>query len=76
MERHPPAEATFHSLGALLAASVETLTRVSAVTPPYALRPSAYGIDRYRGGREERELLVTLGPPVHTTGSNRGIPTS
>jgi hypothetical protein len=38
---------------------------------PCVLRPSALELDRYRDGREETELLVTLGAPLSGSGELR-----
>lgn len=48
--------ATYPSVG-----SVEALESLAAEVAPFVLRPSALELDRYRGGREATELLVTLG---------------
>jgi hypothetical protein len=44
--------------------SLQALQGLAAELAPFVLRPSALELDRYRSGREELELLVTLGTPA------------
>ncbi|MCB9658298.1 MAG: hypothetical protein R3B40_15155 [Polyangiales bacterium] len=58
-----PPEATLGSVEAPFQGLVHAeLPRLSVGAAPFVLRPSALQIDRYRDGREEHELLITLAP--------------
>ena len=52
---------------------VDTLQLVAGAVP-FVLRPSAFELDRYRDGREQQELLLTMGGNIGTLGRSRGIP--